>query len=161
MSVLRNRHVLVAALIAPVLALMAYFAIDHFLGETPQAAVEGQSYPLAETPGCRWESGACGLKNNDFELGMVYERLGGDLLRLDLESAFPLEGVMLAVVMSESGEAPPVPMQAVGPGGFRWMLEVRVPNPETDRIRLAASSGGVVYFGDVSTRFTLADRVTD
>ena len=77
MSVLRNKHVLVSALVAPLLALMAYFAIDHFMGETPHAAVEGRSYPLVEKPGCRWESGSCGLKNNEFELDMVYERLGG------------------------------------------------------------------------------------
>jgi hypothetical protein len=161
MSVLRNKHVLVAALVAPVLALIAWFAIDFFMGETPSAAVEGQSYPLAEKPGCRWESGSCGLKNNEFELDMVYERLGGDLLRLELESAFPLDGIMLAVVMSETDEQPPQPMQALGPGGTRWKLEIRVPQPETDRIRLAASAGGSVYFGDVSTRFTLADRVSD
>lgn len=161
MSVLRNKHVLVSALVAPLLALMAYFAIDHFMGETPHAAVEGQSYPLVEKPGCRWESGSCGLKNNEFELDMVYERLGGNLLKLELESTFPLDGVMLAVVMSESDEKPPQPMQAVGPGGVRWKLEVRVPQPETDRIRLVASSGGSVYYGDVSTLFTLADRRED
>jgi hypothetical protein len=161
MSVLRNKHVLVAALVAPVLALIAWFAIDFFMGETPSAAVGGQSYPLVEKPGCRWESGSCGLKNNEFELDMVYQRLGGDLLRLELESAFPLDGIMLAVVMSETDEQPPLPMQPFGPDGTRWKLEIRVPQPETDRIRLAASAGGSVYFGDVSTRFTLADRVSD
>ncbi len=157
MSILRNKHVLVAALVAPVLALIAYFAMDHMFGETPQAAVEGQSYPLVEKPGCRWESGRCGLKNNEFELDLGFERLGGDGVRLDLESAYPLDGVMVAVAMSETDDRPPVPMNAVGDEGLRWSLEVRLPQPESDRIRLAATTGGSVYFGDVSAKFTLAD----
>ena len=161
MSILRNKHVLIAALIAPVLALIAYFAIDHMFGETPHVAVEGQSYPLAEEPGCRWESGRCGLKNNDFELDLEFERLAGDRLRLDLESVFPLDGVMLAVAMSETDEKPPVAMKAAGADGLRWSLEIRLPQPETDRIRLVASTGGTVYYGDVSAKFTLAGETAD
>jgi len=33
-------------LVAPVLAIMGYFALDFFVGETPHAAEEGQSYKL-------------------------------------------------------------------------------------------------------------------
>jgi hypothetical protein len=157
MTILKNKHVFVAALVAPVLALMAYFAFDYIVGETPQAAVEGQSYPLVEKPNCRWESGSCGLKNNEFELDMSYRRLGGDLLLIELESVFPLEGVMIAVVKSETDEQPPVPMKSAGSDGLKWTIELLVSEPETDRIRLAALAGGSTYFGDVSTRFTLAD----
>ena len=161
MSILRNKHVLVAALVAPVLALIAYFAMDYMFGEAPHAAVEGRSYPLVEEPGCRWESGRCGLKNNEFELDLGFERLGGDSLRLDLDSAFPLDGVMVAVAMSETDDRPPVPMNAGDKDGLRWSLEIRLPQPETDRIRLAAKAGGSVYFGDVSAKFTLADAAVD
>lgn len=157
MSILKNRHVLVASLVAPLLALMAWFAIDYLTGETPHAAVEGQSYPLVEKPNCRYDSGFCGLKNNDFELTISYERLSGDRLALTLESDFPLDGVLLAVVISDTDDRKPVPMKPLGPEGKRWAIEVVVAEPETDRIRLAASTGGSVYFGDASTRFTLAD----
>ena len=156
MSILRNRHVVVAALMAPVLALIAYFAMDYMFGETPHAAVEGQSYPLVEKPGCRWESGYCGLKNNEFELELRYRRLGGDKLALDLESVFPLDGVMLAVVKSETDDAPPRAMEPAGDDGLEWTIEVSVANPGSDRIRLAASAGGAVWFGDASTEFTRA-----
>lgn len=160
MSILKNRHVVVAALVAPLLALMSWFAIDYFTGETPHAAVEGQSYALVEKPNCRYDSGFCGLKNNDFELDLSYQRIAGDRMTLDLVSAFPLDGVLLAVVISETDDKKPLPMESAGPDGKKWSLEVRITEPETDRIRLVASTKGAVYFGDVSTQFTLADRDT-
>ena len=158
MSILRNRHVLVAALVAPLLALTAYFAMDYIFGETPQAAREGQSYPLVEKPGCRWASGYCGLKINEFELDLSFRRLGADRLALDLESVFPLDGVMLAVVTHGADEAAPRPMQPAGDDGLKWTIEASVPNPGNDRLRLAASAGGAVYYGDASTEFTKAGR---
>ena len=161
MSMFRNRHVLVAALVAPVLALIAYFAMDYMFGETPHAAVEGQSYALVEKPNCRWESGTCGLKNNEFEFELTYRRLQGDRLKLDLESVHPLTGVLLAVVQNENDETAPVPMQAANGEGRNWTLEATITEPGTQRLRLAASAGGSVYYGDASTAFTLADRTGD
>lgn len=161
MNILKNKHVLVASLVAPILAILAYFAMDYLFSDPPQAAVEGQSYPLVEKPNCRYDSGFCGLKNNDFELEMSYSRLGGNRLLLSLKSEFPLEGVMAAVVKSETQESPPLPMKAEAGDGLAWSMELMVSDPETDRIRVVASAGGSLYFGDVSTRFTLADQAPD
>ena len=160
MSLFRNRHILVAALVAPVLALIAYFAIDFFFGETPHVAVEGQSYPLVEKPGCRWDSGYCGLKNNDFELDLVVRKVDGDTLLL-LESAFALEGVMLSVGRDEAGGAPPSPMQSADEEGHRWSHPLIVTQPGEDRIRLVAAADGSLYYGDVSTAFMLAGQSDD
>ena len=153
MNALKNRHVVVAALVAPVLALIAWFSVDYFFGETPQAAVEGGRYALVEKPNCRWESGGCGLKNNDFELEIVFERLADGGLRLNLDSVFPLEGVMLAVVRDDVEVLPPQAMNAARPGGTAWTLDTIVAQPGEERLRLVASSGGALYYGDVSTAF--------
>ena len=161
MNFFKHRHIVVAALVAPVLALIAYFGMDYMFGEAPHAAVEGQSYSLVEKPNCRYGSGLCGLKNSDFELDLSYRRTGGNRMMLDLESAFPLEGVMLAVVRDENDEQAPIPMNAVGSDGTEWTMEVMVSNPETQRIRLVASADGALYFGDVSTRFTMAEEESD
>jgi hypothetical protein len=155
MSVLKNKHVLVAALVAPLLALIAYFASDYFFGEAPQVAVEGQSYPLVEKPSCRWESGYCGLKNNEFELDLLVREVDGETLLL-LESVFALEGVMLSVGREEAEGAQPVPMRAVDEEGRRWSLPLIVPAPGQDRIRLVAAADGSLYYGDVSTAFMLS-----
>ena len=161
MNFLRNRHMLVAALVAPVLALIAYFAVDHFFGEPPHAAIEGQSYPLVEKPNCRWESGSCGLKNNEFELDMSYRLLGNGRVALSLESSHPLDGVLLAVVNDDSGATAPAPMDSARNDGTLWMLEVTVGQPGVQRMQLAASAGGSVYFGDVSTAFMQAGSAGD
>lgn len=152
---------MVAALVAPLLALITYFAMDFMFGETPSAAIEGQSYPLVEKPGCRWDSGYCGLKNNEFELDMTYRRLGGERLALDLESIFPLDGVLLAVVDHETDDRTPVPMSPVGSDGLKWTLEITVSDPERQRLRLAVSAGGSLYYGDASTLFTTANSQDD
>ena len=154
MSLFKNRHVLVAALVAPLLALMAWFAMDYLFSDPPQAAVEGQSYPLVEKPDCRWESGKCGLKNADFELEMRIEETPGDGVILMLASEFPLEGVKAALA-AEPGEKPePVSMQARDPDGLLWSVNLARPRPDTDRLYIVASSRGSLYFGDASTRFS-------
>ena len=161
MNFFKHRHVVVAALVAPVLALIAYFGMDYIFSETPQVAQEGQSYPLVEKPNCRYDSGLCGLKNNEFELDLSYRRLGVSRLVLNLESVFPLEGVMLAVVRNENDDQPPVPMIAAGTDGTQWTMEIMVSDPQTQRLRLVASAGGALYYGDVSTRFTMAEQGSD
>ena len=66
MSFLKNKHLLVATLMAPVLALVSYYGIGALFGEKPLPAEAGQSYQLIEKPNCRRGSGQCSLKNVDF-----------------------------------------------------------------------------------------------
>jgi hypothetical protein len=153
MNVLKNKHVLVASLVAPVLALIAWFAVDYLFGEKPHAAVEGASYALVEKPDCRWESGHCGLKNNDFELTIGFERLPGGRLRLQLDSVYPLDGVVLALSLDDRETQPPQAMRPASPDGLRWTLDTAPIRAGEERVRLVAASGGVDYFGEASTAF--------
>lgn len=156
MSIFKNRHVLVAALVAPLLALLAWFAMDYLFSEPPEAAVEGQSYALVEKPDCRWESGKCGLKNADFELEMRIEDAPGGGVILMLVSKFPLEGVKAALATEEGEKPMPVSMQSRDADGFLWSVRLARPRPESDRLYIVASSRGALYFGDASTRFSAA-----
>jgi len=158
MSVFSNKHMVVAMLVAPVLAVLAYFALDTLVGEKPKPAEEGQSYPLVEKPNCRYASGQCGLKNGDFELQIVIRPKGGDRASLIVDSAFPLEGVAVAVIEDVDEDRPPVAMRPQGTGGTSWSLDIPRPDPERHRLRLAASSGGALYYGDVATQFTLQEN---
>lgn len=154
MSVFRNRHVVIAALIAPVLALIAYFSVDYLFGERPQAARAGASYPLVETPGCRYAGGNCRLKNEDFVLSIAVMQTANGAGVLTLESNVALEGVRLAVHRGEGvDEAAPREMLAVNAEGNRWTLDVPPLDPSRDRLRLAASARGSIYFGEASTSF--------
>jgi len=155
MEILKNKHLMIAALVAPLLALMSYFAIDAWMSESPHVAEEGQSYKLAEKSNCRWDSGSCGLKNGDFELDLSFEWLDEGRMLLKLESVFPLEGVKIALVENEADEKQPLDMQSIGDTGTAWSLHMARPDPERNRLHLVASANRSLYFGDVSTRFTL------
>lgn len=155
MSFWKNKHLLIATLTAPILGLLSYYAVDHFVGEKPHAAEAGQSYLLVEKPNCRYDSGRCGLKNGDFELDISYERLAGGRILLKLESEFSLDGVMIALGAAESEQDRPEQMQRMGSDNLTWSLEVANPDPEYHRFYLVASTGQALYYGDVATKFTL------
>ena len=161
MSFFQNKHLLVATLMAPILALVAYYGVNFLVGEKPQAAEAGKTYKLVEKPNCRYASGMCGLKNGDFELTINFVRLGENRLTMNLVSVFPLEGVLLAAVEGEADEKQPEEMQATGLEGLNWSLDITVPDPESTRLRLVVSSNESLYFGDVATKFTLAEPVTE
>ena len=161
MSNWNNKHLTVAMLMAPILALMAYFGVNFMVGEEPQVAEAGKSYVLVEKPNCRYDSGACGLKNADFELTLGYEWIGADRMLLKLASVYPLEGVLVAMVELEAEEERPVEMLPAGPDGLSWFLEMARPDPENQRLHLVASAAGSLYLGDVATRFTLFENTAD
>ncbi|RLQ21654.1 hypothetical protein DWB85_11610 [Seongchinamella sediminis] len=147
----KNKHVIIAMIVAPILSVLAWFAVGQFLGEQPQAAKPGQSYPLVEQSNCRYRSGACDLENEDFRLRLTLQQgvTGPEFL---LSSSHPLEGAVLAVV--EGGaDATPAAMRASDGQGLAWRIVLaEVPAP-ADRIRLVARAGGSSYFADASTAF--------
>jgi hypothetical protein len=149
---LTNKHVVIAMIVAPILAVLAWFATGTFTGETPQLAVPGQSYPLVEKSNCRYSSGACDLQNEDFRLTLFYrEEVAGS--QLVLKSTHPLEGVVLGIGSSDDDEVAPAVMRATDGQGLEWRLAIGpVPAPD-QRIRLVAMAGGSSYFGDAATLF--------
>ena len=157
MIVWKNKHVLVATLMAPVLALIAYFGVNALVSETPHVAEAGQSYVLVEKPNCRHSGGICGLKNGDFELTLSFEWLDNGRMLLEMESVHALDGVLVALVESEASEDPPVDMRPVGNDGLTWTLDVAHPDPDSHRLRLVASANQALYFGDVATKFTVIE----
>lgn len=153
---MKNKHIIVATLMAPVLAVIAYFGVNHMVGEKPHVAEAGQSYQLVEKPNCRYASGTCGLKNADFELTMHFEWLQDGRMLLKLESVYPLDGVLVALAESETDDKPPVAMQAVDSAGLEWSFTMAKPDAEKHRLRLVAAAAGANYFGDAALKFTLA-----
>lgn len=149
----KHRHTAVAALVAPLLAILAYYAVDSIVGEKPHAAREGESYPLVERPGCRYAGGDCSLWNGDFEIEVSLTPTGVERMLLTVSSSFPLEGIRVAVARPDAMETEPAAMQQAGADGLRWSLDVDAPDAGRDRLRLVASSGGTLYFGEISTTF--------
>jgi hypothetical protein len=157
LNLLKNKHVLTAAIVTPILALVSYFAVDFIAGEKPHAAEKGQSYRLVEKPNCRYDSGRCGLKNGDFELELVVEDPAGNRPVLKLSSVHPLDGVMVALLEDEENEKTPMEMISQGDGGLAWSIELEPFDPGHDRLRLAASARDALYFGDAALKFAMEE----
>ena len=68
----KNKHVIIALIVTPILAALAWIGVGQLMGEKPHAARPGQSYPLVEKSNCRYESGACDLENEDFLLRLTF-----------------------------------------------------------------------------------------
>lgn len=146
-----NKHVVIAMLVAPILAIMAWYAVDEFIGEKPRAAAEGQSYPLIEMSNCRYASGRCGLENEDFKLEITLAPTAAGA-QLQLASAHALDGVMISIAAADH-QAAPEPMQADNSTGRHWSLALnQMPDPR-QRIRLVAGRGGSSWFGEATTTF--------
>lgn len=154
MSNIKNKHLVVATLMAPILALIGYFGINALLSEKPHEAEAGQSYKLLEKPNCRRSGGNCGLKNADFELNLSAEWPNDGHLLITLRSAHPLNGVLVELVENEAGQNQPVKMRPISADGLSWSLDMAGPDPESHRLHLVASSGESLYFGDIALKFT-------
>lgn len=151
----KNKHVIIAMIVAPILSILAWFAVGQFTGEQPKPAEPGASYPLVEKSNCRYKSGACDLENEDFKLRLTLQQgvTGPELL---LSSSHPLEGAVLAVGGEQSASSPAA-MRASDGQGLAWRIVLAdVPAPQ-ERVRLVARAGGSSYFADASTTFLQPD----
>jgi len=148
--VLTNKHVVIAVIVAPLLAVMAWFAAGKFTGESPEAAVPGQSYPLVEKSNCRYASGACDIQNEEFRLRLTPGESGNS--ELLLTSSHPLDGVVLGVGLPDQ-ETQPAAMRAADGQRLEWRLQLGAAPLPVQRIRLVALAHGSSYFADVGTTF--------
>jgi len=146
-----NKHVIVALIVGPVLAILAWLAVGEIAGKKAMVALVGGSYPLLEQSDCRYPSGHCKLENENFKLVMTLVQRGVDFV-LVLSSVYPLDGVMISVGDVDD-ELRPVAMHPGNMGNKEWVISLHgVPGPG-ERIHLVASSAGTQYFGDAATLF--------
>ncbi len=164
-----NKHVVVAMLVAPVLAIMSYFAVDGMVAEQPNQAQAGQSYTLVEKPNCRYSSGVCGLKNGNFEIQLKVYPASDNKTVLELTSVHSLQRVLFGIgsvnvdsvnesstnegsIEAEEIIQEPVPMTANDNHGKQW--QVSLPKlKEGDRLRFAIVADGAYYIGESAVAF--------
>ncbi len=149
----KNKHVIAALIITPILTIIAYFAVDYMVTEKPHKAEAGTSYELVEKPTCRYPSGNCALKNGDFEVDMQVELLDDGYMNLSLQSAYPLDGVKLALVDNPEQAGDPRDMVVDNNERTQWLIMLPQPTGEDSRIRLVISANSSMYYGDTATTF--------
>ncbi len=158
MSILTNKHFVVAMLVAPVLAVLAYFLTDYLVSERPHAAERGVSYKLVAKPNCRYASGKCELENGEFLVALRPEKLGNSKVRLNLDANFSLEGVKIAMSQSPDALSTPVDMQPFDKMNKRWKMIIHQPFSGDKYLQLVILARGSLYYADVPTIFFNEDR---
>jgi len=158
MSFFKNKHIIAAMIVSPLLALVAYFAVDLVVKEKPHVAVAGQAYPMVAKSNCRFTSGECTLENSSFSTQLTVE---GDTNVLLLKSSHPLQNATIGFVDTAASETSPERMQAIDSTNTRWQLELPS-NISSDTIaRVALRANDAFYFAETSLQFSTYETLFD
>lgn len=149
----KNKHIIVALIVAPILAVIAYLATDSLVGEKPHKAEAGQSYALVALPNCRYPSGHCTLKNSGFVIDLKVEQAGVNLMTLSLSSKHPLQGAKAALVHDEQQPGEPADMAALDDTALNWTVDLSGDHGEQSKLRLVVAAADAFYFGETGLAF--------
>jgi len=152
---LSNRHVVVALLVAPILAVSAWFGVGWLVADStlrPAPPVAGSVYPLVERSGCRYGGGVCTLANNEFELTLRTTSAA----RLVLYANVPLEQVWAGLV--SDGDSAPRVAHALSDDLTAWRLDMLKEPKPGDSLRLVVVFRGSQFFGEATLTFMAPQR---
>lgn len=149
----KNKHFIVALLVAPILSIIAYFGADMAVSEKPHAAKEGQSYKLIAKSNCRYTSGLCGMENGEFKVQFRSEKLTQSELQLSMKSDFPIEGIKLSLVDNQEQDGQPLDMSPADQAGQNWYITLPKPASAESWLRVAIQADGTLYYGETQTAF--------
>ena len=149
----KNKHVVTALIVAPILAVLAWIAVGQIAGEKAHVAEPGAAYPLVARSNCRWESGECELVNNDVKMTILPLELGTQYTRLSLDSEFPLAEATFAL-LTGGNEVVARAERDASPDAAAQMT-VTIPafaDPEA-MLRVAVTVQESLYFAEVPVVF--------
>jgi hypothetical protein len=153
MSILKNKHVVLAMFVAPILAIIAYFATDYIVSEKPDRVQHGQSYKLAAKPNCRYQSGQCTLHNGDVEVNVQVERVTDSAIKLILQSNLPLQNALASFADDDTEAVQPSTMYRVGAESNTWNAEFDRVDAEKSTLRLALEISGSIFYAETPAVF--------
>lgn len=143
---------MVALLVAPVLAIVAYFAVDYMVTETPHKAKAGGSYALVNKPNCRYASGKCELVNGDMKIRLALVARQQQYVTISISSDIPLQQVLMSSDLEQNALQKPTQAEAQDQAGKQWQITLLHTNPK-QQLRLAVVAQESKYFSQVSSAF--------
>ncbi|MFY2510368.1 hypothetical protein ACN3E9_19580 [Vibrio pectenicida] len=150
---LRNKHFIVALIIAPILSIIAYFAADIAVSEKPHAAKKGQSYKMISQSNCRYTSGLCNMENGDFKIRFRSEKLVNNQLELSLHAEYAVDDIKVSLVDSQELNIPPLEMQPRDQTGKNWSIILPKPTSPSSWLRVVVKAEGTLYYGETQMAF--------
>ena len=164
MAFYKNKHVILAMFVAPLLSIIAYFAVDYVVSEKPHSAEDGNSYRLVGDSNCRYKSGRCTLRNGDVEIVLQAKRASEGKreqesdnksekqLELYLSSELPVQNAVISYV-EEAFESEPVKLQASESQGNVLQARLGMMSPEKSHLRLALEIHNTIYYAETTAVF--------
>ena len=152
MQLLKNKHLILAMFVAPALAIIAYFAVDHVVSEEPHSAIQGSSYMLVAKSNCRYKSGICTLENGDVEVKLRVENLGHNQVLVLLSSVLPVQSAIISLV-DELDSRAPKSMTLSTEQPDVWSATLYKTPVEGSILRLALNISGTHYYAETTTVF--------
>ena len=149
----KNKHVVIAMLVAPLLAIIAWYGVDSIVAERAESAKPGEHYPLVARSNCRYESGQCDLVNNDFKLVILAVEVQSGKTVLALESEFPLVSARLSLVSGDNevlaNAVPGSPPEMAA----QWIITIASGATPAALLRVAVTVQQSIYFAEVPVTF--------
>ena len=146
----KNKHVVVALIVAPILSILAWFAVGQIAGEKPKPAEAGNTYKLVARSNCRYASGSCNLHNADFELTITPDMVTASSVALTMTASHALQSAAIGLA---SGATAPEAMTPVGNEGTRWQGLLPQPSSPDETIRVAVTAQGATWFAEIPVVF--------
>ena len=166
MGFLKNKHLILAMFVAPLLAVIAYFAVDQVVSEKPHAALDGESYQLIAKSNCRYKSGLCTLENGDIEVKLRVEIIENSRAEVFLSSEFPVQNALITFVddsdyetishesiSDESINHEPKLMVASAEHSDTWTTVFDSVPTEKSTMRLALKISDTLYYAETTAIF--------
>ncbi len=139
-------------LVAPVLAIIAWFAVDYLVAERPHAAQEGAAYTLVAKSNCRYASGQCDLENADFRLSIRPTMQAATSIAIVVTSSHALDAATVGLV--ENGTASePIRFTRTSDQGMEWQGLVTPPTKPDASLRIAVTAQGATWYAEVPVVF--------
>ncbi len=146
MSFFTNKHVVIAMIAAPILAVISYLAVDRYVSPKPIPAQVGQTYPLVTRSNCRYNSGKCTLVNGDFKVELeTATQAEQNTFTLNVQSEFPIQGARYALIDSQG--------QEIQNGSGSSSIFSRNSLQGASAMRIALNSNDVWYFAETQIEF--------
>lgn len=151
--ILANKHLVVALIVAPILAVIAYFGVDYLVKEKPHQAIAGEDYPLAAKSNCRWESGGCTLQNGQVKINITATEEPSGQTLLSLNSTPAVAGAKIALVAQGNAGEPQNMVYQEGAEEVTWLMRLPVGTQQTDQIQLAVLIAESIYYAETGLVF--------
>jgi len=153
----KNKHLIVAMLVTPILAILAWYAVGAWVGEKPHAAKPGGAYKLVARSNCRYESGQCDLFNNDFKLKLKPGDLATGATVLSIDSEFALDQATLALVVNGAETTATADPVDFNPPSKTWAVTIPATAQPGAILRVAVTSHEALYYAEVPVIFMTAE----